>query len=161
MQFHPQFLIDLQFTNMSTYKVFMKGESFLCEYCGYLRNYTHHSDQHLKTHPDFECNYCGYSTNYKENLKIHNTTAVKPFSCNYCKFSTNYKESLNHHLKTHNTSTIKPFSCNYCKFSTNYSFKRCRSWMKTLFSSRICSVTQHFLQYATLSGIKWQKYDIK
>ena len=110
MQFHPQFLIDLQFTNMSTYKVSMRGESFLCEYCGYLRNYTHHSDQHLKTQPPmkpFSCNYCGYLTNYKQNLnrhlKIHNTTAIKPFTCTVCNYSSNNKcnfiQHLNQHLK--------------------------------------------------------------
>ena len=101
MQFpHPQFLIDPQLVNMSTqmssahkhdfedriinkhqfcnhckfdggYMLHNNCAPFLCEYCGYLRNYTHHSDQHLKTQPPmkrFTCNYCEFSTEYKYNL---------------------------------------------------------------------------------------------
>ena len=104
MQFpHPQFLIDPQLVNMSTqmssahkhdfedriinkhqfcnyckfdarYMLHNNCAPFLCEYCGYLRNYTHHSDQHLKTQPPmkrFTCNYCEFSTEYKPNLNRH------------------------------------------------------------------------------------------
>ena len=159
MQFHPQFLIDLQFTNMSTqmssahkhdfedqiinkhqfcnhckfdggYMVHNNCAPFLCEYCGYLRNYTHHSDQHLKTQPPmkpFSCNYCGYSTdrayNLNRHLKIHNTTMIKPFTCTVCNYSSNNKCNFIRHLKRiHNKTIIKQFACNYCEFSTDRAY---------------------------------------
>ena len=137
MQFpHPQFLIDPQLVNMSTqmssvhkydfedriinkhqfcnhckfdarYMLHNNCAPFLCEYCGYLRNYTHHSDQHLKTQPPmkpFSCNYCKFSSNNKCNFiqhlkRIHNKTIIKQFACNYCEFSTEFKYNLNQHLK--------------------------------------------------------------
>ena len=138
MQFpHPQFLIDPQLVNMSTqmssahkhdfedriinkhqfcnhckfdarYMLHNNCAPFLCEYCGYLRNYTHHSDQHLKTQPPmkrFTCNYCEFSTEYKYNLnrhlKIHNTTAIKPFTCTVCNYSSNNKCNIIQHLNQH------------------------------------------------------------
>ena len=92
----------------------VRGEEFICEYCGDNLETAKHLQNHKRKHQTFECQKCNkcFSLENKERhiKRCKGNVAVATMKrCDECDYETNSQYNLNRHKKKHSS-----FMCEEC-----------------------------------------------